>query len=86
MVWRMVKSTSRKYLGGDLNNYNKWNNHLKIILFLYNVKEKCYCELMFDEMIKIIEDRNPDVRAYPENPNNLYYEIPTSWLPDFTTW
>ena len=70
----------------DLNNYKKWNNHLKVILFLYNVKEECYCELMFNEMVKIIENRKPDVRAYPENPNNLYYEIPTSWLPEFTTW
>ena len=41
---------------------------------------------MFNEMIKIIENRKPDVSAYPENPNNLYYEIPTYWLPDFTTW
>tara|TARA_R100000808_G_scaffold24922_2_gene59392 strand:+ start:1357 stop:1815 length:459 start_codon:yes stop_codon:yes gene_type:complete len=70
----------------DLNSYAKWNNHLKVVFFLYDVKEKAYCELMFDEMIKIIEDRKPDVRAYPENPNNLYYEIPTSWLSNFTTW
>ena len=70
----------------DLNNYSKWNNHLKIILFLYDVKEKAYCELMFNEIVKIIENRKPDVCAYPESPDNLYYEIPVSWLPEFTTW
>ena len=39
---------------------------------------------MFNEILKIINLRKPDVKAYPENPNNLYYEIPTHWLPDFT--
>ena len=68
----------------DLSNYAKWNVHMQIIFFLYNVEEKTFCEIMFNEIVKIIERTKPIVKAYPENPNNKYYEIPTSSLPDFS--
>ena len=39
---------------------------------------------MFNEIQKIIVNRKPEIKAYPENANNKYYEIPISWLPDFS--
>ena len=68
----------------DLHNYKKWNNHMQVIMFLYNVVEKTYCEVMLNELIKIIEKTKPIVKAYPESPNNKYYEIPVSSLPNFS--
>ena len=68
----------------DLKNYRKWNNHLKVIFFLYNVEDGSYCELMFNEIEKIIKNTKPEIKAYPESFNNKYYEIPISSLPDFT--
>ena len=78
---KMVKIKLR-----DLKNYAKWNNHLQIILFFYDVENQAYCELMFNEILKIKNLKKPKTKAYPESPTNLYYEIPTNWLPDFTTW
>ena len=68
----------------DLSNYAKWNAHMQIIFFLYNVEEKTFCEIMFNEIVKIIERTKPIIKAYPENPNNKYYEILIKDLPDFT--
>ena len=68
----------------DLKNYRKWNNHLQVIFFLYNVEDGTYCEVMFNEIEKIIKNTRPEIKSYPENINNKYYEIPISSLPDFT--
>ena len=68
----------------DLQNYRKWNRHMQIIFFLYNVGGRSYCEVMFNELEKIIANTKPEIKSYPENPNNKYYEIPIHSLPDFT--
>ena len=68
----------------DLKNYREWNNHLEIILFFYNIKDDAYCEVMFNEIVKIIKKRKPEIKSYPESKDNTYYEIPISWLPDFS--
>ena len=68
----------------DLKNYRIWNNHLEIILFLYDIENKAYCEVMFNEIVRIIKERKPEIKSYPESLENTYYEIPTHWLPDFT--
>ena len=68
----------------DLKNYRKWNNHLDIVLFFYDIKCEAYCEVMFNEIVKIIIERKPEIKSYPEHPDNTYYEVPTHWLPDFT--
>tara|TARA_Y100000310_G_scaffold343430_1_gene451011 strand:+ start:4428 stop:4889 length:462 start_codon:yes stop_codon:yes gene_type:complete len=68
----------------DLKNYRLWNTHLEITFFLYSIDNDAYCEVMFSEIVRIIKERKPEIKAYPENPENKYYEIPTHWLPDFT--
>ena len=68
----------------DLKNYRLWNNHLEIVLFLYDIVNQTYCEVMFNEIVKIITERKPEIKSYPEHFDNKYYEIPTHWLPDFT--
>lgn len=68
----------------DMKNYAKWNAHMEIMFILYDVKEDAYCSVMYNTIVKIISDKKPEIKSYPENPNNRYYEIPTHWLPDFT--
>jgi len=68
----------------DMENYEKWNNHMGLVLFLYNVGDDTRCEVMFNELKDIIERSHPEIDSYPENPNNKFYRIPTGWLPDFT--
>ena len=68
----------------DLKNYREWNKCLPVIFFLYNVKDGTYCEVMFNEIERIIRNTKPEIKAYPESINNKYYEIPISSLPDFT--
>ena len=68
----------------DLKNYRFWNDHLEIILFLYDISNQAYCEVMFNEIVKIIIKRKPEIKSYPEHPDNKYYEIPIHWLPNFT--
>ena len=68
----------------DMVNYEKWNNHMGMVIFLYDVGNDCYCEVMFNEVKKIISEKKPEIDAYPESPNNKFYKIPTHWLPDFT--
>ena len=68
----------------DVENYEKWNNHMGMIIFLYDVEHDAYCEVMFNEVKRIIMEREPDIDSYPESPKNLFYRIPTHWLPDFT--
>jgi len=68
----------------DMENYEKWNNHMGLIMFLYDVEHNSHCEVMFNELKKIISERNPDKDSYPENPKNIFYKIPVHYLPDFT--
>ena len=68
----------------DMKNYRMWNAHLQVILFLYNIRHNSYCEVMFNEAVKIIIEKKPEIKSYPESPDNKYYEIPIHWLPDFT--
>jgi len=68
----------------DLKNYRLWNSHLEIVFFLYDVKNEAYCEVMFSEIVRIITERKPEIKSYPESLDNTYYEIPVEWLPDFT--
>ena len=68
----------------DMENYEKWNNHLGVVKFLYDVEHDAYCEVMFNEVKRLVSEKNPDIDSYPENPNNKFYKIPTHWLPDFT--
>jgi len=59
----------------DLHNYKKWNDYLNIIFFLYDVKNSTYCKISFFEIVRIIKETSPDIKSYPENINNKYYEI-----------
>ena len=68
----------------DLKNYRAWNNQLEVLFFLYDVKNEAYCEVMFSEIVKIVKEKFPEIKSYPEHPSNTYYEIPISWLPDFS--
>ena len=68
----------------DIDNYEKWNNHMGMVMFLYDVEHDSYCEVMFNEVTRIIMERTPDIDSHPENPKNLFYKIPTHCLPDFT--
>ena len=67
----------------DLKNYRAWNDQLEVILFFYDIKNEAYCEVMFNEIVRIIKERKPEIKSYPEHPDNTYYEILASWLPDF---
>ena len=68
----------------DLKNYRLWNSQLEIIFFLYDIENRAYCEVMFNEIVRIVKERKPEIKSYPENADNKYYEIPTHWLPDFS--
>ena len=68
----------------DVENYEKWNNHMGMVIFLYDVEHDSYCEVMFNEIKRIIIERTPDIDSYPDSPKTLFYKIPTHWLPDFT--
>ena len=68
----------------DLKNYRAWNDQLEVVFFFYNIKDDTYCEVMFNEIVRIIKERKPEIKSYPEHVDNTYYEIPTHWLPDFT--
>ena len=68
----------------DMKNYAKWNAHMQIVFLFYNVKEDTFCEVMFHDVERIINEEKPEIASYPENPNNKYYKIPISWLPDFS--
>ena len=65
----------------DLKNYDKWNNHLKILFFLYNIKDQDYIEVTYSKIIEVINIIHPKIKSYPESPDNKYYEIPISELP-----
>ena len=67
----------------DLDNYKVWNVHLAIMLFLYDVSKDSYVGVMLNKIVKLIQERKPTIKAYPEHKENTYYEIPVSWLPDF---
>ena len=69
----------------DMKNYNKWNNHLGICFFLYDVINESSCMIMFNDLVAIIKTKDPVISSYPENPDNKFYEIEIGWLPDFTT-
>lgn len=68
----------------DMDNYNKWNNHMKMIIFLYDVNNNAYCEVMIDDLNDIIKEKSPEIDSYPESLSNKFYKIPVHWLPDFT--
>lgn len=65
----------------DIKNYDKWNNHMEILFFLYNIKEDNYIEITYNKIKEIIHFINPTIKAYPESPDNKYYEIPRAELP-----
>ena len=55
-----------------------------MVIFLYDVEHDAYCEVMFNEIVKTITKRKPEIKSYPESLDNKYYEIPIHWLPNFT--
>ena len=68
----------------DMKNYRRWNNDMPIIFFLYDIGNKAFCEVTFNELTHIIVNNKLEIRSFPENENNRYYSIPISILPDFT--
>ena len=66
----------------DIKYYEKWNNHMDILFFLYNVKDDKYIEVTFNKIMEIINFIEPKIKAYPESPDNKYYEIPISEIPN----
>ena len=68
----------------DIDNYRTWNSYMGLILFLYDVNNGTYCEVMFNEVSRIIVLHQPQIDSYPENINNKFYKIEKKWLPDFT--
>ena len=42
----------------DIKNYDKWNNHMEILFFLYNIKEDNYIERLMRKRYWKIREKN----------------------------
>ena len=67
----------------DIKHYTRWNNHMDIQFLLYDIREDSYSRIMFNDILKIIKNKKPRSRSYPEG--KVYYEIRKEWVPEFKT-
>lgn len=72
-----------KFKTEDMNQYEMWHNKMNIIFFLYDCRNKKYCKVGFDSIKKLIKEKKPPLRHYPESETNTYHEIKVEWLPEF---
>ncbi len=70
----------------DLKSYKEWNECLKIMLFLYNINDKSYCEIMLDTILNHIESGTTGKGNYKDKDKNgepnlkPYHVIPPKFL------
>ena len=67
----------------DLKCYREWNRQMPLKFFFYYVGEGTYCEATFEDIVNIVKNHKPEIKSYPERADNKYYELYTSWLPNF---
>ena len=62
----------------DIDNYKWWNNlfpSVSLIIFMFSTKLNASKQVLFKNLIRIIESNNIEVDTYEDN-NKKYYKIP----------
>lgn len=67
----------------DLNSYFDWSEYMDLAILFINTSQNKFCCVMYETLANIIERRHPEIKSYPENKENKYYDINPEWLPKF---